>query len=394
VSVPPAEDRFARFGLVDWWDQRRLSGARALVVGAGALGNELVKNCALLGIGNLAVVDFDRVEVSNLSRAVLFRRSDAGASKAAVLARAARDLYPEMHAVAVEADVVHGVGLGLFRWADVILGALDNREARLAVNRACYRVGRPFVDGGIDVLSGVARVFLPPDGPCYECTLGEADWASLAQRHSCSLLDRELLPQGRVPTTPTTASVVAGIQAQEALKLLHGQPTLAGQAFVFEGRSHTSYLTSFSRNPLCLSHEPPAEIRRTGAAAAEVTAATALAWARDALGPAARVEFSRELLGGFDCPSCGHSERVVRPLTSVTEREAVCPACGARRIPSLFHALAGEKELLGRPLAGMGVPPWDVVWARAGERVVGFELDGDGPALLGEAGAARDGSQT
>jgi hypothetical protein len=72
----------------------------------------------------------------------------------------------------------------------VVLGALDNREARLAVNRACYRVGRPFIDGGVDVLSGTTRVFLPPEGACYECTLGDADWAAMAQRHSCSLRRR------------------------------------------------------------------------------------------------------------------------------------------------------------------------------------------------------------
>jgi adenylyltransferase/sulfurtransferase len=360
-----------------------------VVVGAGALGNELVKNCALLGLGALVVVDFDRVETSNLSRSVLFRASDAGRPKAEVLAEAGRALYPGLRATALSADVVHGVGLGLFRWADVVLGALDNREARLAVNRACYRVGRPFVDGGIDVLSGVARVFLPPEGPCYECTLGEADWRALEQRHSCSLLNRELLAFGKVPTTPTTASVVAGIQAQEAVKLLHGQPTLAGAGFVFEGRTHTSYRTEYVRNPDCLSHEPLGELVVQGRGAADTTAREALGWAREALGPSARLEFVRELLGGFECPGCGREEAVHRPLASVGEDEARCPACGARRAPRLYHALGGAEDgsrgpdVLDRTLAELGVPPWDVVCGRAGERVVGFELSGDRARVLG-----------
>lgn len=385
MSEPGPDERFARFGLVDWWDQRRLAEARVVVIGAGALGNELVKNCALLGMGSLVIVDFDRIERSNLSRAVLFRAADTSASKAAVAARAARDLYPEMRAVALDADVVHGVGLGLFRWADVVLGALDNREARLAVNRACYRVGRPFIDGGIDVLSGTARVFLPPEGACYECTLGEADWAALEQRRSCSLLNRELIEFGKVPTTPTTASIVAGVQAQEALKLLHGQPTLSGAAFVFEGRSHTSYVTTFQRNPECLSHETLGRVVATGRGAASMTAGEALELVRAELGPEAHLEFGRELLGGFECPGCGAVEQVVRPLTSVTEAEALCPGCGARRAPRLFHALRGGEAVLDSTLARMGVPPWDVVLGRHGERSVGLELDGDRASVLADA---------
>jgi molybdopterin/thiamine biosynthesis adenylyltransferase len=387
VNRPHPDERFARFGLVDWWDQRRLAEARVVVIGAGALGNELVKNCALLGVGSMVIVDFDRIELSNLSRAVLFRARDAASAKAAVAARAARDLYPDVRAVALDADVVHGVGLGLFRWADVVLGALDNREARLAVNRACYRVGRPFIDGGIDVLSGAARVFLPPEGACYECTLGDADWEALAQRHSCSLLNRELVEFGKVPTTPTTASIVAGVQAQEALKLLHGQPTLSGAAFVFEGRSHTSYVTTFQRSPDCLSHEPLPRVVETGCCASALTAAQALALVRAELGPEAHLEFARELLEGFDCPGCGATEASVRPLTSVTETEASCPSCGARRAPRLFHALRGGEAVLDWPLAQLGVPPWDVVLGRHGERLVGLELDGDRAAVLGPVAA-------
>ncbi len=382
------DERFARFRLVEWWDQRRLAEARLVVVGAGALGNELVKNFALLGVGALVVIDLDRIEPSNLSRSVLFRPRDTDEPKAVVAARAARDVYPGMEAVPLHADVVHGVGLGLFRWADAVVGALDHREARRAVTRACYRVGRPFVDGGIDVLSGVARVFLPPDGPCYECTLGEADWKALEQRHSCSLLNRELVAAGHVPTSPTTASVVAGIQAQEVLKLLHGQPTLAGRAFVFEGREHSSYVTTYTRSDVCLSHEPIEHVEALDDRADRATGADALRWARAALGPGARVEFARELLLGFECPRCGAVERAPRPLASASEDDAVC-ACGARRAPQLFHGLSGDEDFLDRPLAQLGVPPWDVVCARDGARLVGFELAGDSAAVLGPLAERR-----
>src|SRR6185503_20211442 len=75
------DDRFHRFKLIGWWNQQRLRRAKALVVGAGALGNEIIKNLALLGWGNVLVADMDRIENSNLSRSVLYRESDSGASK-------------------------------------------------------------------------------------------------------------------------------------------------------------------------------------------------------------------------------------------------------------------------------------------------------------------------
>ena len=89
--LPGSPGRYQRHELIDAWDQRLLSRSRIIVVGAGAVGNEVIKLLALIGIGNLLIVDFDRIEVHNLSRAVLFREADIGAAKAHVAAVRARD---------------------------------------------------------------------------------------------------------------------------------------------------------------------------------------------------------------------------------------------------------------------------------------------------------------
>ena len=130
------EDRYSRFRLIPWWDQERIRSAHVLVVGAGALGNEILKNMALLGFRHVVVVDLDRIEVSNLSRAILFRASDIGQSKADTVARAYRELLAEASIQPLTANVMQDCGLGLFAWADVILGGLDNREARV-VDQPC-----------------------------------------------------------------------------------------------------------------------------------------------------------------------------------------------------------------------------------------------------------------
>src|ERR1700751_6025254 len=128
------EDRFSRLRLISWWDQEKIARCRLLVIGAGALGNEILKNAALLGFTQVIVVDMDRIEESNLSRAVMFRAEDVGQFKSEAAARAYRSLAPDARIHPLSANVMHGCGLGLFEWSDVILAGLDNREARLFIN--------------------------------------------------------------------------------------------------------------------------------------------------------------------------------------------------------------------------------------------------------------------
>ncbi len=109
------DDRYARFQLIGWWDQARLQRASVIVVGAGALGNEVLKNLALLGVGRILIVDYDLVEGSNLSRSVLFRASDAGQPKAEVAAVALRQLNPDINAISLAGNIITDVGLGTIR---------------------------------------------------------------------------------------------------------------------------------------------------------------------------------------------------------------------------------------------------------------------------------------
>ncbi|HEY3412753.1 MAG TPA: ThiF family adenylyltransferase [Armatimonadota bacterium] len=380
------EDRYSRFRLIPWWDQERLKNARVMVVGAGALGNEIVKNLALLGIGCIFVVDMDRIENSNLSRSVLFRSRDEGRFKAEVVAESAADLNPDCTVRPFVGDVVHDVGLGVFRAVDLVIGGLDNREARLWVNQSCWRVNRPWVDGAIEVLNGVVRVFVPPDSACYECTMNENDYRMLAKRKSCNLLSRDQMLEGKTPTTPTTSAVIAGMQCQEALKLLHGRPelpVLAGRGFYFNGVTHDSFVVNYPRREGCLSHETHADIRETDWRAGETTVNAALERARQDLGPDATLSFFREIAVAFRCEACNTAEGVFRALGRITERDARCPACGGVRAVDSTHMIAGDEPYLQRTLAGIGIPAFDIIGARSGTEEVCYELTGDKHAVMG-----------
>jgi adenylyltransferase/sulfurtransferase len=391
-SLSEAEnDRFHRFKLISWWDQQKLRDARVLVIGAGALGNEIVKNLALLGIGHVLIADLDRIENSNLSRSVLYRKQDNGKYKAAVAADAARDIYPDQNVHPFNGNVVYDLGLGVFHWADVVIGGLDNREARLSINRNCWKCSKPWVDGAIQQIDGTARVFVPethalgrPETACYECTMSPTDWKLLQLRRSCNLLSKSEMETGKTPTTPTISSVIAGVQCQEAVKILHGMQTIAGKGFVFSGLSTDSYITEYQKKEACFSHDPLERIVSMNWTAAGTTVAQALAQARQLLGSAVELELARDVLEKMVCPSCHAEEPMFQSLGKVKSDKAACAHCGAaRREAVTFYKIRGTESFLDRTLAEIGVPAFDILIARTADRAIGIELTADAHAVLG-----------
>jgi len=354
------DDRYASLRLIPWWRQDRLSAAKVLVVGAGALGNEVLKNLALIGVGTIVVVDMDTVEPANLSRSVLFRSTDGGKPKAEVAARATLEINPEIRVVAVVGNVMDDLGLGVFADADVVIGCLDNREARLWVNRQCWKVGTPWVDSGIQEIQGVVKVFVPPDSACYECAMTARDYQLLNVRYSCPMLRRDQIIEGKVPTAPTIASMMAALEVQEALKLIHGLPVAAGSAMVFNGVTNQFYTTQLPRRPECLSHEtyPEADSLPIGHAA---TASELFDLARTSIEGPLSLALDRDLVTTMDCPRCQHRVEVFRPRTTVGQSEAECPRCHSPMRAEIVANVEERTREAGFPLAKLGIPAYDIV---------------------------------
>jgi molybdopterin/thiamine biosynthesis adenylyltransferase len=389
VDTGHAEDRYSRLRLIPWWDQDRIRAARVLVIGAGALGNEILKNLALLGFLHVVVVDLDQIELSNLSRAILFRSTDVGRSKADTVADAYRALLPEATVQPLTANVMQDCGLGLFAWADLILAGLDNREARLWINRAAWKTNRPWIDGAIEGINGVARVFLPGSAPCYECTLGETDWAILDRRMSCNLLLHEATSEGRVPTTPTISSIIGGIQVQEAVKLLHGMPTLASKGYIFEGLHHTSYVVDYTENPECLSHYLLDKIVEIHEASNALTLEQLLQRAAGDLNSDEVVlEFSRDIIHKLVCPQCAAAEECFVPVGAIRYHQGRCPNDGHMRVVQTLSGYRGEPELGLRRLDQLGLPRFDIFTARSQEAEISYCIAGDSEAVLGPLAAS------
>ncbi len=381
LVLPAREDRHHRQSLIEWWDQARVSGlARILVVGAGALGNEICKSLALIGVGFTLIYDPDRIERSNLSRSVLFRDADEGQPKAATAARAMRALNPDVRAHAVDADVLARGGLGAFAWADVVIGAVDNREARVFINAACARTGRTWVDGAIEGLAGVVRVFSPARGPCYECTMNATDRRLIAERRSCAMLARDAVRRGHVPTSAVAASIVGALEVQEAIKVVHGQPALVGEGLHLDGLHGQIARVSYPRRPGCAGHDAVGPIAPLGVGVAGITLGALLERAEARLGAGATLDLSRDVIVSLACPACGQAAPGRAVVGAVRESQAACPDCGAHRIVEIAGSIGRDSGVdLARTPADLGLPPFDVIVARQGlERQEAWLFDGDG----------------
>lgn len=415
---------FDRQQRIAWWDQEKLFEARVLVVGAGALGNEVLKNLALLGVGHLLIIDFDTIEDSNLSRTVLFRAGDAvdGASKALIAAERVRTLNPNPQAVvqAIHGNVVWELGTGVYRHADLVIGCLDNLEARIAVNLGCWRVGKPWINGGMWELSGSVTVYdASPEKACYECSLTPDHYRQAKIRYSCTNETvKTRIREGHEPTTQTTSAVVAALQSQEAVKLLHSLDSFPGRQLVFNGLPHfytnNDYtpmrMVELTHNPDCLCHgEDRLEeiILLPEARAKTTTARELLAMIEAETGLAQlRLNLGRTFVIKAICARCDRYIEINRPLYRVRDVDTVCPTCevtcptcgfvsvGQPDCPNCeqpdiselrletFHTLAAGESItvpfLDYTLSDLGIPSLHIltVESEAGQSI-NVELSGD-----------------
>ncbi|MFT5524532.1 MAG: molybdopterin/thiamine biosynthesis adenylyltransferase [Pirellulaceae bacterium] len=378
------DDRYSRLRLIAWWEQEKLAKAKVLVVGAGALGNEVLKNLALMGVGSVYVIDFDNIEESNLTRSVLFRHRDCGRPKAETAAEALRDMNPDIKVYPMLANVITDLGLGMFRDVDVVIGCLDNREARLWVNRSCWKATTPWIDGGIQEINGVCKVFSPPDGACYECAMTENDYRLINLRYSCPLLRHEDLLAGKVPTAPTISSMIGGLQTQEALKLIHGMPVASGQALIYNGIANQFYNTKFQHREDCMSHDTYPEPVELDFKSSETTVRQLFDAVREQVGTGPlQLNLDRDLIVSVNCTTCGIDREIMQVLQSVGMKQAECPECGETARPEIIHTVTEDSPWLDLPLSGVGVPPYDVVRVSGAEDEKFFLLAGDRESVMG-----------
>jgi len=144
--------------------------AKVLVVGAGGIGCELLKDLVLCGFERIETIDLDTIDVSNLNRQFLFRQKHVGLSKAMVAREAVQAFNPLSSVKAHHGNIMHEeFGLNYFQRFDLVFNALDNIGARRHVNRVCIAKKLPLIESGTTGYNGQVQPILAGDTKCYEC---------------------------------------------------------------------------------------------------------------------------------------------------------------------------------------------------------------------------------
>ncbi len=198
--------------------QERIRAARVLCVGAGGLGSPLALYLTAAGVGTLGIVDFDRVDETNLHRQVLHGDADVGRPKVDSARETLGAINPHVEVVTHDERLTAANARDLFASYDVIADGTDNFPTRYLVNDTCVLLGKPNAYGSVFRFEGQASVFAHPDGPCYRCLYPEPPPAGLVP--SCA-------EGGVLGVLP---GLIGMIQAPAVLKLILGiGETLVGR---------------------------------------------------------------------------------------------------------------------------------------------------------------------
>lgn len=249
------QDRFDRSRRIGWLDLGKISETRVLVVGAGAIGNEVVKDLVLSGFRRFTIVDMDHVVGSNLSRCVFFTKADAGdkAFKAEAVARGMKALSEEVD-VSVVTGRIEELPASDFSRHEIVFGCLDNIAARIHVNARAYAAGMVYVDGAMDGFLGKVTVVRPPDGACLQCGMNRTHARIASMRFSCTGKD-VVFHEPLVAAEITTTSVVAAVMVREALKVVSGRrDLLLSNCFYYDGQNRVSEEMEVPVDPNCPVH--------------------------------------------------------------------------------------------------------------------------------------------
>ncbi len=220
--------------------QKKLLGAKVLLLGAGGLGSPVALYLAAAGIGKIGIVDFDVVDRSNLQRQILHTTADIGKAKTESAREKLQNMNPDVEVVIHNARLSSENAMEILSGYDIIVDGCDNFPTRYLVNDACVLLGKTNVHGSIFRFEGQVTVFKTPDGPCYRCLYPEPP------------------PPGMVPSCQEAGvlgvlpGVVGTLQAVETIKIILDKgDALIGKLLLYDALKTEFRKLNLRRDPSC-----------------------------------------------------------------------------------------------------------------------------------------------
>lgn len=367
------QDRYLRHSLVDWFDQAAVRNASILVVGAGATGNETLKNLALLGVGQVHIVDLDRIEVHNLTRSVLFREEDVGLFKADVAAAAIARMNPDTKTSACIGDFWGLLTPKKVTEFDAVFCCVDNYEARLRLNRLCMLAPVDLYNCGIDsrFVSVEQYPFRSQPGlACYECGLPQSAYAHMRERYSCGWLKKRAYEEKKIPTTTITSSVAGALMCSLFLQRTHARSMKGAIRLFFDTITGNSNTVSLPVDDDCFSCQTLGRATKRFATTRKLLVGQCL---NLGLSSGDVIWLSDALILTVQCSKCRHPMAINDLADKYDDSLMVCSECG-----SVSNYVEVKDSLtLAEMCALFGDRPLPVkyVWCTANEQQTVIELE-------------------
>ena len=352
--------------------KRRMDALTAVVVGAGALGNEVVRTLSLIGAGRIIVVDPDTVEPSNLTRSVFFSYyNSAGRNKAVVLSEVCGRLFPNTRFEGLPVEIAD-VGFQDLKQADLVFSCVDSDLARLEIAYAATKLDLPVADAGLAAdnhSQGRVSWFGGRRAACFSCMLSRQArreilaFNAVAAR-SCWTASAGAGDEG-VPSTPMMAAVVAGAQVDLGLRAL------------LDGRREESWTLDIALDPLpgvgrfavprsvsCPFHERIHQlVEAPGDARATVWQLLESVGGNDPV-----LVLDWPVCASARCSDCGHQWAPRRRL-ALFRRAPQCPGCGGANVKEeeTVRSLTRHSSWASASLEWLGLPPRHLYTVRTGD---------------------------
>ncbi|GAA5096141.1 HesA/MoeB/ThiF family protein [Wohlfahrtiimonas larvae] len=224
---------------IDLEGQEKIQQARVLVIGCGGLGNAAAPLLAAAGIGELILVDFDTIDLSNLQRQIHFKTEDVGENKAEILKKHLHNLNPNVAIYAVPEKANHALLLDLVKNVDMVLDCTDNFAIRQIINQVAHDHKIPLISGSAIRFEGQLAIydFRDEKSGCYHCLFEGAH----SDDGACALLG----------VFAPVLQIVGAMQAQEALKIILELAIKVNQMKIYNALTGDWQVFKFIRNPKC-----------------------------------------------------------------------------------------------------------------------------------------------
>ena len=225
--------------------QRRLKAGRVIIIGVGGLGCPAAQYLCAAGVGQLCLVDADKVSLPNLQREILYTTADVGLAKVDLAAARLAELNPDCKFVTCEERLSNLNAVDLISDYDIVLDCTDNLPTRYQINEACIAAQKPLVQGSVRRFEGTVASFDAARGPCYECLFPRSSTREITN------------PPKHEGVMGVLAGVIGTLQATEAIKMLAGIGLrLDGRMIKYDALKMSFEPHRFAKDPHCCSCAP------------------------------------------------------------------------------------------------------------------------------------------